>query len=71
MSFITSRQAKYITELINCHNETQAHIYMETILLFPVDIQDKIIEKISLLPYCSSDEVAKIISEFSSSLLYH
>lgn len=67
MSFISSRQAMYITELINGNNETQAHIYMETILLFPIDIQDKIIEKISHLTYCSSDEVAKIISEYSNS----
>lgn len=70
MSFITSRQAKYITELINCNNETQAHIYMETILLFPVDVQDKIIEKVSSLPYCNSDEIAKIISEYSTQLFH-
>lgn len=65
MSFITSRQARHITELINANNETQAHIYMETILLFPLDIQDKIIGKISELAYCSSSEVAKIIGEYS------
>lgn len=70
MSFITSQQARHITNLINCHNETQAHIYMETILRFPLNIQDKIIEDISQLPYCSSDAIAQIISSYSIDM-YH
>jgi len=51
--------------MINANNETQAHIYLEQLLLFPVDIQDKIIEEISHLRSCSSDAVANIIGHYS------
>jgi len=51
--------------MIDANNETQAHIYLEQLLLFPVDIQDKIIEEISHLRNCSSDAVANIIGHYS------
>lgn len=71
MSFVSHHQARHLSELLNCNDETQAHIYMENILLFPVDIQDKIIEEISKLPYCNSEEVAKILSNYSPNEPYH
>jgi len=51
--------------MIDANNETQAHIYLEQLLLFPVDVQDKIIEEISHLRNCSSDAVANIIGQHS------
>jgi hypothetical protein len=51
--------------MINANNETQAHIYLEQLLLFPVDVQDKIIEEISHLGNCNNDAVASIIGHYS------
>jgi len=51
--------------MIDANNETQAHMYLEQLLLFPVDIQDRIIEEISQLRNCSSDAVASIIGHYS------
>jgi len=51
--------------MIDANNETQAHIYLEQLLLLPVDIQDKIIEEISHLTHCNSDSVASIIGNYS------
>lgn len=57
--------ARYVKQMINANNETQAHLYLEQLLLFPVDIQDKIIEDISHLSNCSSDAIASIIGHYS------
>ena len=65
MSVIWQHQARRLNQMINANNETQAHIYLEQLLLFPVDIQDKIIEDISNLSHCSSLAVAKIIGSYS------
>jgi len=51
--------------MIDANNETQAHIYLEQLLLFPLDVQDKIIEEISHLSNCNSDAVASIIGHYS------
>jgi hypothetical protein len=51
--------------MIDSNNETQAHMYLEQLLLFPVDIQDKIIEEISHLRNCTNDAVASIIGNYS------
>lgn len=66
MSYISSKHAHHLLSLLNNNNETQAHIYLETILRFPVNVQDEIIERISHLTYCTSDEVAKIMSEYNT-----
>jgi hypothetical protein len=58
-------QARYLKEMIDANNETQAHMYLEQLMLFPVDIQDKIIEEISHLSNCNSDAVASIIGNYS------
>ncbi len=65
MSAMFRCQARCLNQMIDAKNETQAHIYLEQLLLFPVDIQDKIIEEISHLSNCSSDAVASIIGHYS------
>ena len=58
-------QARRLKQMIDTKNETHAHIYMERLMLLPVDIQDRIIEDISDLPQCSSDAVAGILGHYS------
>ncbi|MDX2369854.1 MAG: hypothetical protein QNK36_15870 [Colwellia sp.] len=58
-------QARCLNKMIDANNETQAHMYLEQLLLFPVDIQDKIIEEISHLSNCNSEAVACIIGNYS------
>jgi len=65
MSAIWFHQAQRLTQMMNSNNETQAHLYLEQLLLFPVDIQDKIIEDICNLSHCSSVAVASIIGNYS------
>lgn len=65
MSSIWINHASHLTELINSNKETQAHLYLEQLMLFPVDVQDKIIEEISHLSNCNSDSVASIIGRYS------
>ncbi|MEY8212942.1 MAG: hypothetical protein RPR97_00525 [Colwellia sp.] len=65
MSAIWKYQARRLKKMIDSNNETQAHLYMEQLLLFPVDIQDQIIEEISHLPHCSSAAVANILGHYS------
>jgi hypothetical protein len=65
MSAIFSYQAQRLNEMLDSNNDTQAHIYLEQLLLFPVDIQDKIIEDISSLKNCTSDAIARIIGHHS------
>lgn len=52
-------------EMLSTSNETNADIYLERLLLFPIDIQNKIIEDISQLPQCTIDSVANIMSFYS------
>lgn len=65
MSATWKYQARRLKQMIDSNNETQAHLYMEHLLLFPVDIQDRIIEEISHLPHCTSDAVANILGHYS------
>ncbi len=65
MSVIWSNHATHLTKLIHNHNETEAHLYLEQLMLFPVDIQDKIIEDISQLQHCNNDAVSNIIKHYS------
>lgn len=58
-------QAQRLNKMIDANNATQAHLYLEQLLLFPVDIQDKIIDEISHLGNCNSNDVAKIINRYS------
>ncbi len=65
MSATWKCQARRLNQLIDSNSEIQAHLYLERLLLFPVDVQDRIIEEISLLPQCNSDAVASIIGNYS------
>ena len=65
MSAIWKNHAMHLADMIKENNETKAHLYLEQLMLFPVDIQDQIIEEISNLSHCSSDAVAGIISHHS------
>ncbi len=65
MSVIWQHQARRLHQLIDANNETQAHLYLEQLLLFPVNIQDKIIEDISNLSHCNSTAVANILGHYS------
>ena len=65
MSEAFRKQAQRLNKMIDANNSTQAHMYLEQLLLFPVDIQDRIIDDISHLGNCNSDDVAKIISHYS------
>ncbi|WP_076419677.1 hypothetical protein [Colwellia sp. UCD-KL20] len=39
--------------------------YLQRLLSFPVDIQDKIIEDISNAPLCTKEEIAKILTYYA------
>jgi len=60
-----SCQARCLKQMMDANNETQAHMYLEQLLLFPLDIQDKIIEEISHLSNCNIEDVAGIIGNYS------
>ena len=47
MSAISKCEARRLNQIIDTNNEIQAYIYLEQLLLFPADVQDKIIEEIS------------------------
>lgn len=65
MSDAFRKQAQCLSNMMDANHATQAHIYLEQLMLFPVDIQDKIIDDISHLGNCNSDDVAKIISRYA------
>lgn len=65
MSAVWKYQAHHLKTMIDANKETQAHLYMERLMLFPVDIQDRIIEDISHLPNCSTDAIATILGRYS------
>ncbi|MFT5295154.1 MAG: hypothetical protein ACI9YH_001164 [Colwellia sp.] len=65
MSVIWRNHANRLMEFVNNNNEVQAHLYLEQLMLFPVDIQDKIINDISHLAQCNCEAVSNIISQYS------
>jgi hypothetical protein len=64
MSVIWKNHASRLVDFVNNNNEVQAYIYLEQLMLFPLDIQDKIINDISHLPYCNCESVSNIISQY-------
>lgn len=64
MSAIWRSHASRLAALMADNNETQAHLYLEQLMLFPVDIQDKIIEDISHLSNCNNESISDIISSY-------
>ncbi|MBO9491363.1 hypothetical protein J7384_13415 [Endozoicomonas sp. G2_1] len=65
MSSVWTNHANDLAQFLDNNNETQAHMYLEQLMLFPVDIQDKIIEEISHLVQCSGEDIARIITHYS------
>ncbi|MBL4911222.1 MAG: hypothetical protein JKX78_14575 [Alteromonadaceae bacterium] len=65
MSAIWNSHATKLAEYLDCNNELQAHLYLEQLMLFPVDIQDKIIEDISHLTQCNQEAIAAIINNYT------
>lgn len=58
-------QAQHLNQLIDAGNENQARIYLEQLLLFPPNIQNRIIEDISKLSHCNSQSIASIMHHYS------
>ncbi|MBU2871300.1 hypothetical protein [Colwellia sp. E2M01] len=69
MSAKSKYQAQQLQQLINTNNITYAHLYLEQLMLFPTEIQDRIIEDISQLPYCNTDAIAHIFGQYSAHCL--
>lgn len=67
MSAIWNSHAMNLAKYLDCNNDLQAHLYLEQLLLFPVDIQDKIIEEISHLGQCDKEAIANIINNYTMS----
>lgn len=65
MSAIWKNHAIQLVDMIKEQKEIQAHLYLEQLMLFPVDIQDKIIDEISHLSHCNNDAVTGIISYYT------
>jgi len=65
MSSVWTNHASHLIGLVDSNKETQAHLYLEQLMLFPVDIQDKIIDDISRLQHCDKEAVANILGKYS------
>lgn len=65
MSGIWQNQAVQLIKLLDQNRDIQAHLYLERLMLFPVDVQDRIIDEVSHLTNCNSASVAKIIGRYS------
>jgi hypothetical protein len=65
MSSIWLRHAESLNEIMRDQNEFQAHLYLEQLMLFPVDVQDRIIEEISHLGNCNSEAIASILAHYA------
>ncbi|MGB1199552.1 MAG: hypothetical protein ACPG46_10925 [Thalassotalea sp.] len=65
MSAIWTNHANQLIEFMNNNNDTHAHMYLEQLMLFPVDIQDKIIRDVSRLKQRNTETVAGIINQYS------
>lgn len=65
MSSIWQNQASHLIALLDQNRDVQAHLYLERLMLFPVDVQDKIIDEVSHLTHCNSESVAEIIGRYT------
>ncbi|MDP7591991.1 MAG: hypothetical protein QF552_04715 [Litorilituus sp.] len=65
MSAIFKGKTQPLNQMVDINNQAQAYLYLEQLLLLPVDIQDRIFEDISQLNNCNSDCVTDIISHYS------
>ena len=51
--------------LVGEQKETQLHHYLGEIMEFPLEVQDQIIEEISMLPLCTKDAVTHILNYYT------
>lgn len=65
MSLIWEHHANHLANLMGDNDQLQAHLYLEQLMLFPVDIQDKIINEIANLAKCNTDNISQIIHFYS------
>lgn len=65
MNTLWAEDAGHLLNLSNEIKETQTYFYLEQLMLFPEDIQDKIIEDISHLPLCTKEAIASIMHNYS------
>ncbi|WP_371379115.1 hypothetical protein [Thalassotalea aquiviva] len=66
MESIWQHHAEHLGELVNAKDELQAHLFLEQLMLFPVDIQDKIINDIASLGKCKTEDIEEILSYYAS-----
>jgi hypothetical protein len=64
MSTQGKQPAMYLANMISEQNETQTYVTLEQLMLFPLDIQDVIIEEISHLSHCNNDAVNLILNNY-------
>lgn len=65
MSSIFKSNNQQLNKIIDANKDIQTHIFLEQLLLLPIDLQDKVIDEISLLGNCNSHAIAKIIGKYS------
>lgn len=65
MSSTWESHAQKLVNLVDANEPILAHLFLEKLMLLPVDVQDKIIDEISHLECCSSEQVAKIIGDYN------
>ena len=65
MSAICSYHAVHLFDLVNHNKAIEMSLYIEHLMLFPNDIQDRIMEDISKLPHCNNEAIAKIFSHYT------
>lgn len=56
-----------IFNFIDINQGSPVRVTIDQLMLFPAEIQDKIIEDISLLPLCTKEAVTKIINKYKQS----
>jgi hypothetical protein len=61
-----NKDKKSALTLVNEQKETQLHHYLGEIMVFPLEIQDKIIEEISMLPLCTKGAVTDILNYYTN-----
>ncbi|GAA5137241.1 hypothetical protein [Thalassotalea piscium] len=65
MSAIWKNHASRLHQYLKDDNTAQAQVYLEQLMLFPVDIQDKIINDISNLPHCNCEAIAEVMQRYT------
>lgn len=65
MNTLRAEDASHLLNSSDEIKEKQTYLYLEQLMLFPEDIQDKIIEDISHLPLCTKEANASIMYNYS------